>query len=93
MPTLQKLEKELNNPHVVFLSISLDKNKEQWRKKMEQLNMSGNQWIVTGDEFSDKMNIKSIPHFLLHDKEGKLIEYRAPQPSKSILRHQLSRLR
>lgn len=93
VPALQKLEKELNNPHVVFLSISLDKNKEQWRKKMEQLNMSGNQWIVTGDEFSDKMNIKSIPHFLLYDKEGKLIEYRAPQPSKSILRHQLSRLR
>lgn len=93
VPALQKLEKELNNPQVVFVSISVDKNKKQWQEKMKQLGMTGNQWIITDEEFLEKMNIKTIPHFLLYNKESKLMEYRAANPSKSILWHQLERLR
>lgn len=93
MPALEKLKKELGNPNVVFVCISVDKNKEHWKRKMEQLGLKGNQWIVTDDTFSRKMNIKTIPHFMLYDKNGKLMEYRAPNPSKSVLRFRLERLR
>ena len=43
VPHLQKLEAELNNDNVVFLSISIDKTETPWRKKMAELSMHGNQ--------------------------------------------------
>ncbi|MFR1240838.1 MAG: TlpA family protein disulfide reductase [Butyricimonas faecihominis] len=33
VPYLQKLEKQLKNPAVEFISISLDTNKEAWKKR------------------------------------------------------------
>ena len=92
VPYLQRLEKELNNKYVIFVSISVDKNLSQWKKKMQQLNMQGNQWIVTDSVFSELMNIRAIPHFLLYDKNSKLLEYHAPRPSSAVLKNKLQRL-
>ena len=64
-----------------FISISLDTNKEAWKKKMKQLKMHGYQYIVTGDQFATMMNIKGIPHFLLYSKDGTLMQYKADRPS------------
>lgn len=81
VPYLQKLEKQLNNPMVEFISISLDTNKEAWKEKMKQLNMHGHQYIVIGDQFATMLNVKGIPHFLLYSKEGTLMQYKAERPS------------
>lgn len=92
VPHLQKLEKELKNKDVIFISISLDTKREDWEKKMEQLGMHGHQWHATSDLFSEMLNVKGIPHFLLYDKEGKLLEYKALRPSNSQLKAQLETL-
>lgn len=92
VPHLQKLEKELKNKEVVFVSISLDAKRTDWEKKTEQLGMHGNQWIVTGESFANTLNIKGIPHFLLYGKDGTLLQYRAPRPSSPELRQQLEEL-
>lgn len=94
VPHLQKLEKEFEGGNVVFVSISTDKSEKPWRARMEQLkvNVEGNQWIVTDDRFSEMMNIRTIPHFLLYDKEGKLMKYRARRPSSAMLRNELQLL-
>ena len=94
VPYLQKLEKQLKNPAVEFISISLDTNKEAWKKKMKQLNMHGHQYIVTGDQFATMMNIKGIPHFLLYSKDGTLMQYKADRPSSGDkIRNVLTRLK
>ena len=94
VPYLQKLEKQLNNPMVEFISISLDTNKKAWKEKMKQLNMHGHQYIVTGDQFATMMNIKGIPHFLLYSKEGTLMQYKAERPSSGDrIRNVLVRLK
>lgn len=94
VPYLQKLEKQLKNPAVEFISISLDTNKEAWKKKMKQLNMHGHQYIVTGDQFATMMNIKGIPHFLLYGKDGTLMQYKADRPSSGDkIRNVLTRLK
>ena len=94
VPYLQKLEKQLKNPVVEFISISLDTNKEAWKKKMKQLNMHGHQYIVTGDQFATMMNIKGIPHFLLYSKDGTLMQYKADRPSSGDkIRNVLTRLK
>ena len=48
---------------------------------MQQLHMEGRQYIVVGNELANMLNISSIPHFLIYNKAGKLIQYEAPRPS------------
>ena len=76
-----QLEKELKNSNVVFVSISLDSNRDAWLKKMEQLDMHGNQWHSADGEFAKMLNVKGIPHFVLYDKDGNLMQYKAARPS------------
>lgn len=81
VPYLQKLEKEIENENIVFVSISTDSSEDPWRKKMQQLEMHGNQWLNTDGKLCDKLNVSSIPHFLIYDREGRLLVYDAPRPS------------
>lgn len=81
IPHLKKLEKEIKNKEVEFISISIDTNKDNWKMRMKQLQMEGHQFIATGKELTAMLNVRGIPHFLLYDKEGRLMQYKAPQPS------------
>lgn len=81
VPHLQRLEKELNNPDVKFLSISIDQNPAAWKRKLVQLDMHGNQWIDAEGTLGNALNVKGIPFFLIYDKDGKLYLYNAPRPS------------
>ena len=81
VPHLQKLEKELENKDVVFLSISIDQNPSAWKKKMSELEVHGNQWHDTEGTLGKALNVKGIPFFLIYDKDGKLYMYNAPRPS------------
>ena len=84
MPHLQKLEKELENKDVVFLSISIDQKVEAWKKKMADLQVHGNQWHDSEGTLGKALNVKGIPFFLIYDKEGKLYMYNAPRPSMGL---------
>ncbi len=93
VPVLQKLEKELQNDNVVFVSISVDATEAPWKSKMAALNMHGNQLIDSSKNFNDLMNIRGIPHFLIYDKEGKLYLYKAPRPSAGGTKYLLEELK
>ena len=94
VPYLQKLEKEITNPDIEFISISLDTHKEAWISKMEKLNMKGYQFIVADKNLETILNISGIPHFLIYDKAGKLLEYHAPRPSEEAhLKEMLNNLK
>lgn len=81
VPHLQKLEEELKDSNVTFVSISTDSGTPQWIKKMNQLNMHGNQLINLDGSLPKKLNVKGIPRFLIYDPEGKLYMADAPRPS------------
>lgn len=80
-PVLQKLEKELQNKDVKFVSVSLDKDAAAWKKKMGELGLHGNQWLNQDGKLAEALNVRGIPFFLIYDKEGKLYQYNAPRPS------------
>ncbi|MBQ0049796.1 MAG: TlpA family protein disulfide reductase [Bacteroidales bacterium] len=93
VPHLQKVQQELQNPDVVFLSISIDTTEYPWRERMKQLKMEGHQWLNADNQFCERMNISSIPHFLIYDREGRLHTYDAPRPSHANeLKHLLETL-
>lgn len=81
IPHLQKLEQELTNKGIKFLSISIDRDVEAWKKKMKQLNLHGLQWHDATGKLAEALNVKGIPFFLIYDKEGNLYRYNAPRPS------------
>lgn len=89
VPHLQNLESTLGRDDVAFLSISIDSSKAPWLKRMKELNMHGNQVIDTEGRISDKLNIRSIPHFLLYGPDGKLITYKTSRPSHTRTREML----
>jgi len=82
VPALQKLEKELKNKNVVFLSISIDTKEDAWKKKMQEKNMHGNQLWDPTNSLGQALNVKGIPFFAIYDPEGNLYMHGAPRPSQ-----------
>ncbi len=82
VPVLQKLEKDLKNDKVVFLSISIDAKEDAWKKKMEEKHMHGNQLWNPENTLGQALNVKGIPFFAIYDPEGKLYMHGAPRPSQ-----------
>lgn len=84
IPFLQTIEKEYHGKDITFVSISVDTDKEAWKKMVEDKNMGGvqlyaeNAWNA---EFAKAYKITGIPRFILLDKEGKIISANAPRPS------------
>ena len=81
VPFLKKIEKELKNKDVVFVSVSSDKDERAWKNKMVELDMHGNQFLDQGDTLCDALNVKGIPFFVIYDKNGNLYTYGAMRPS------------
>ena len=82
VPELQKLEKELKNKNVAFVSISIDANQDAWKAKMEEKNMHGHQLWNPGSTLGKALNVKGIPFFAIYDPAGNLYMYGAPRPSQ-----------
>jgi thiol-disulfide isomerase/thioredoxin len=82
IPHLQKLESELQNDNVVFVSVSVDAKEEPWKKKMESLGVHGHQLWDSNGQLTKSLNISGIPFFLIYDSDGKLYMYDAPRPSQ-----------
>lgn len=83
-PHLQKLEKELQNPDVVFVSISIDKKEDAWKTKMQELGSHGHQLLDKENRLYQALNPKGVPFFAIYDKEGRLYMHDAPRPSMGI---------
>ena len=93
VPYLQQLEKDFEGSDVIFVSISIDSAKAPWIKKMDQLNMHGNQLWNSDGNLAERLNIRGIPHFLIYGPEGTLHTYNAPRPSDEATRQLLQSLK
>lgn len=83
-PHLQQLEKDLQNPNVVFVSISIDKKEDAWKAKMQELGLHGHQLLDKENALYQALNPKGVPFFAIYDKEGRLYMHDAPRPSMGI---------
>lgn len=82
VPHLQKMERELKNKNVVFVSISADAKENAWKNKMKQLGLHGNQLHNPGNTLCEALNVKGIPFFVIYDPQGNLYMHGAPRPSQ-----------
>lgn len=87
MPSSEELRKTFtNNSDVVFVYISQDDNQASWKKiiSSKDYKWENNYLLLAGSksEWLRGFNIKSIPKYLIVDKNGKIESFDAPRPSR-----------
>lgn len=78
MPKLKELQ--ANNPNVDYVFISMDKAADKWKAGIEKHELKGDQyWATDGmkGDFGKSINLDWIPRYIIIDKKGKIITYRA----------------
>lgn len=83
IPYLKELEKSFHGKDIVFLSVSVDDNKEAWEKMIKEKELGGVQLFANGwsTEIMKNYSINGIPRFMLFDKDGNIISLDASRPS------------
>lgn len=85
IPEYRKLVAEYAGRNVQFISISVDRDKPKWE---EMVNEEQFEWLQLHDamNMNDDYLVRFIPTFVLIDREGKILNPRAPRPSEQKLR-------
>ena len=82
IPYLKKLDEDYKDAQIVFLSLSVDQDKAKWEKMVKEQSMSGVQLhIGQNSSFQQAYKVEGIPHFILLDREGRIIDKKMSRPS------------
>lgn len=85
MPSSLKLKNKFKNKDVVFMYISIDNDFEKWQEasKKEGIFLNNNSFIAINypnAEFYKQLKLKTIPRYMIFDKNGNLAVTNAPSP-------------
>ena len=87
IPYLKSLEQDYHEQNIVFLSVSVDTNKDKWLKMVEEEALGGVQlWADGWSQITKDYAIFGIPRFMLFSEDGKVISNDAPRPSNENTR-------
>lgn len=79
MPEVKKLN-EIYGKEVVFVNLSFDKTFEKWIEGIDKYQVEGENYFI-GDgmkgTFGKSLDVNWIPRYLIVDKSGKIVLYRA----------------
>lgn len=86
IPFLKKLDKQFDDKDIVFVSISVDaqKNHDAWIQMIKEKKMGGIQLFADNSwksDFTKAFNVHSIPRFILIDPAGKVVNADMTRPS------------
>lgn len=88
IPYIKDMEKQFAGQPIAWLSISLDLNEKTWKDFLVKHAMKGTQLLCEKGfkhPFIQQIGVKGIPHFILLDKKGKIIDYNTLRPSNPVL--------
>ncbi len=78
MPKVQKLRED--NPDVVFLFFSLDKNIKSWKRGIEKYGVTGKNYFIPSGwkgAFCSSIDLDWIPRYMVVNPEGEISLYKA----------------
>ena len=85
LPALESLQQTYKGKPITFVSISVDRDKEAWKTMVKEKKLNGIHLYAspeTKELFKKLYDLRSIPRYMLVDKEGNIISINAPMPSK-----------
>lgn len=77
-------KKYLNNKDVKFVYLSIDSNVDSWKRAMQSLGMTSDNFIIENglnSKFCQYLNIFGVPHYILLNQHGEIILPSASRPS------------
>ena len=83
VPYLKELEEKFADAEIVFLGLSVDKDKEKWEQMVKGGSLTGVQ-LYLGNEssFLEAYRVEGIPRFVLIGKDGIIINNNMTRPSQ-----------
>jgi thiol-disulfide isomerase/thioredoxin len=88
IPYIREMEHRFAGQPIVWVSISLDLHEKPWQDFVEQEKLTGVQLRCDRGmqhPFAERVGLRGIPHFMLLDKHGKVIDPCTLRPSNPIL--------
>lgn len=79
----EKLKKEFEGKGVVFLYLGYNCRKERWENVIMQRQLAGYHYWLNSEQGSilkERFGIRGIPHYLLIDRSGRLVDGEIPKP-------------
>ncbi len=93
MPKVKDMQ--ANNPNVDYVFISMDKAFDKWQGGIEKHELKGNHyWATDGMKgaFGKSIDLDWIPRYIVIDKKGKIVIYRAIETDFGKINEQLKKL-
>ena len=94
MPKLKELQ--TNNPEVSYVFISMDKTAEKWKLGIEKHELKGAQFMANDGmkgAFGQAIDLDWIPRYIIIDKNGKIVVYRAIETDFDQINETLKKLK
>ncbi|TKG94929.1 TlpA family protein disulfide reductase [Puteibacter caeruleilacunae] len=97
LPYSHTVQNEFKNKGVAFIYLSMDKNRQQWLqavKDEEMENQPESYMIINAQasEYIKGLQIRSIPRYLLYNRDGVLVNKNAPSPKSVELPKTITKL-
>lgn len=86
-PYLNQIELDYRGKNIEFIGACFEKNSDIWLQRIKEMNLNGIQLIVKeawDSQFRRDYQIYWVPTYILIDKEGRIIDSRAPRPSGNL---------
>lgn len=95
MPEVKKLNQTYGNK-VVFVNLSFDKTVEKWIEGIDKYQVEGENYFI-GDNmkgtFGTSLDVNWIPRYLIVDKTGKIVLYRAIEKDFDKIKEVLNKVK
>ena len=93
MPKIKELQ--ANNPKVSYLFISMDKAADKWKIGIEKHELKGEHFMANDQMkgiFAKAIDLDWIPRYIIVDKKGKIVLYRAIETDFDQINETLKKL-
>jgi thiol-disulfide isomerase/thioredoxin len=94
MPKIKELQ--ANNPDVAYVFISMDKAADKWKIGIEKHELKGEHFMANDQMkgvFGKAIDLDWIPRYIIIDKKGKIVLYRAIETDFDKINETLKKLK
>lgn len=94
MPKFKELQ--ANHPNVEYVFVSMDKTSDKWKLGIEKHDLKGDHYMTNDGmkgAFGTAINLDWIPRYIVIDKNGKIVLYRAIETDFETINSTLNSLK